>query len=415
MKRFLSGRQSLILLGLWLAFLVSFIARLAWSSIMPLANTSLCFTPEQGSSYITAFYLGYVITVLPGGLLSDKFGYRKILLGSLLGMAVFTGLMSLVQTYWFGFLLRFLLGVSAGPVQSSCLSAISEHFSENQRGTATGIFMTSTSLGISIVNLYAPTLSTSFGWTSVFLATAAIPVFVCVYCSFVVRGTGEHSTASAAASNVDQKAIRISSAASQNTLSVGETLLQLCRNKNIMLLCVAGLFATGATWGITNWTNLFMVNNVGITPVQAGSVMVIYGIAAFISKPTIGIISDKIKLSKNVTAAICLFLLAPFIIFFALSSNLSILYVTGPLLGIGAFMYSPLTNALSIQLAPTGRKATTAGFVNLFNQIGSLASPLLLGRVLSATGSYQSALMVISVFPVISTIALLFIRLKKQQ
>lgn len=78
-------RQFLVLAGIWFSFLISFITRLSWSTIMPSAIDSLHFTVQQGSSYLTAFYIGYAITVLPGGMLADKFGYRKLLLAAVLG------------------------------------------------------------------------------------------------------------------------------------------------------------------------------------------------------------------------------------------------------------------------------------------------------------------------------------------
>ena len=79
---------------------------------------------------------------------------------------------------------------------------------------------------------------------------------------------------------------------------------------------------------------------------------------------------------------------------------------------LGAFMHSALTNALVVQSAAPHLRGTTAGFVNLFNQIGALLAPLLLGNVLVMTGSYQMSLMSIAIAPIIGACALFFIRLK---
>ena len=103
----------------------------------------------------------------------------------------------------------------------------------------------------------------------------------------------------------------------------------------------------------------------------------------------------------------------PALLLFANTVNPSMLYVTGTLLGVGAFMYSAVTNALVIQVAHPDMRATTAGFVNMFNQIGALSAPMFLGGVLKATGNYSEALMIIAVFPLISCVALLFKKLKK--
>ena len=386
-----------MLASLWLAYLLSFVARLVWSSVMSIANEDLGFTVIQGSSYITAFYIGYAITALPGGILSDKIGYRKTILLSLAGVTVGTALMGTVTDYYVGFAFRFILGLFSGPLNACCLSAIADVFSERQRGTATGLLMTCTSLGISVVNLYAPSLATNYGWQVAMFATAVIPLAILVLCFFTLRGA-------AGSGDSGEKA------KAQPSMSVGEALSTIVKTRNVWLMSIVGLCATGATWGVTNWANLFMTQNVGVSAVTAGSIVAIYGAAAFISKPLIGIISDHLNVKKNVIAAVCLFLFAPALIAFANTSSESLLYVTGTVTGVTAFVYSPLTNALAVSVAPAGCRGTSAGFVNLFNQIGSLSAPMILGGVLQATGSYQTAMMSIAVLPVVAAAVLLLVK-----
>lgn len=392
-----SGKQWVVLASLWLAYLLSFVARLVWSSVMSIANEDLGFTVIQGSSYITAFYIGYAITALPGGILSDKIGYRKTILLSLAGVTVGTALMGTVTDYYVGFAFRFILGLFSGPLNACCLSAIADVFSERQRGTATGLLMSCTSLGISVVNLYAPSLATNYGWQVAMFATAVIPLAILVLCFFTLRGA-------AGSGDSGEKA------KAQPSMSVGEALSTIVKTRNVWLMSIVGLCATGATWGVTNWANLFMTQNVGVSAVTAGSIVAIYGAAAFISKPLIGIISDHLNVKKNVIAAVCLFLFAPALIAFANTSSESLLYVTGTVTGVTAFVYSPLTNALAVSVAPAGCRGTSAGFVNLFNQIGSLSAPMILGGVLQATGSYQTAMMSIAVLPVVAAAVLLLVK-----
>ena len=129
-------------------------------------------------------------------------------------------------------------------------------------------------------------------------------------------------------------------------------------------------------------------------------------------KPTIGILSDILPIKKNHLVALVMFLFAPALILFASTTNPDMLFITGTILGVGAFMHSALTNALVIQSAAPHLRGTTAGFVNLFNQIGVMLAPMILGSMLTATGSYQSALMTLAIAPVIGAIALFFVRLK---
>ena len=376
--------------------------RLSWASLMPIVNEALSFTPQMGTAYLSAFYMGYAIMVLPGGILADRIGYRYTILVSLLAMAVITALMSTIDNYTYGWVLRFLLGIVSGPVQASCLSAIGDYFGPNQRGAAVGIFMSRTSLWID----YCKPLCTicgksNYGWQNAFLLTAVLPILVFILSYFTVRKPSAEILA--------QREAEVSAASAHigEKTSLKENLLHVLKNRNICCLAFAGFFATGATWAVAQWSNLYMVKQLGVNAIYAGHVMSAFGLAALIAKPTIGILSDILPIKKNHLVALVMFLFAPALILFASTTNPDMLFITGPILGIGAFMHSALTNALVIQSCSTSfTRVQLQAFVNLFNQIGVMLAPMILGSMLTATGSYQSALMTLAIAPVIGAIAL---------
>ena len=402
-----SRTQILILVSVWLTFLISFVMRLSWASLMPIVNEALNFTPQMGTTYLSAFYMGYAIMVLPGGILADRIGYRYTILVSLLAMAVITALMSTIDNYTYGWVLRFLLGIVSGPVQASCLSAIGDYFGPNQRGAAVGIFMSCTSLGVATVNLYAPYVATNYGWQNAFLLTALLPVLIFILSYFTVRKPSAEILAQREA-EAHVEAVPVG-----NKPSIKENLIHVLKNRNIRCLAFAGFFATGATWAVAQWSNLYMVKQLGVNAIYAGHVMSAFGLAALIAKPTIGILSDILPIKKNHLTALVMFLFGPALILFASTTNPDMLFITGPILGIGAFMHSALTNALVVQSAEPHLRGTTAGFVNLFNQISVMLETMISCSMLTATGSYKSALMTLAIAPVIGAIALFFVRLKK--
>ena len=71
-----SRTQILILLSVWLTFLLSFVMRLSWASVMPILNEALHFTAKMGSQHISAFYFGYFIIPIPAGILMKKLSYK---------------------------------------------------------------------------------------------------------------------------------------------------------------------------------------------------------------------------------------------------------------------------------------------------------------------------------------------------
>jgi len=397
-----TAKQCFIIAGIWLAFLISFITRLCWSTIMPTAIDALHFTVQQGNSYVTAFYIGYAISVLPGGMLADKFGYKKMLLMSVLGNLVVMSIMVFMNGYLMGLGLRFLLGLVSGPDLSACLGIITEWFDGKKRATATGIFNTCTSFGLTVINIYAPTVMVNYGWRAVMALTAVFPLIAFIFAWFALRGNPPFP---------QQFGIKKSS----GKVSEKSALLKLkdaINNRSVWMLAITGLFATGAKWGVTNWANLFIVKSLKFSVVTAGTAMSIFGITSLISMIIAGWISDHSKLPRRTWAAIFMAIFTPTIIGFALMphGNLELLYFWTGAMGVGAFMFSTITNNLSVEIAPPDQRGTVSGFINAFNQSGSFLAPIILGQILASTNNYVTAYLIISVFPLFAVIALMFVR-----
>ncbi|MFC6259857.1 MFS transporter [Levilactobacillus fujinensis] len=397
-----TGRQIMVLAGIWLAFLISFITRLSWATIMPSAIDSLHFTVQQGNSYLTAFYIGYAITVLPGGMLADKFGYKKLLLAAVTGNLIVMIAMVFMHGYWDGLALRFILGLVSGPDLSACLGIITEWFDGKKRATATGIFNTCTSFGLTVINLYAPTVMVRYGWRAALGVTAFFPLAALIFSYFALKGNPPFP---------QQFGIKEANGKVEQESSMAR-LRKAINNRSVWMLAITGLFATGAKWGVTNWANLFIVKSLKFSLVTAGTAMSIFGITSVISMIVAGWISDHSKLSRHIWAAIFMAIFTPTIVGFALTpqGNLAMLYFWTGAMGVGAFMFSTITNNLSVEVAPADQRGTVSGFINVFNQVGSFLAPVLLGQLLASTGSYVTSYLTIAAFPIIAVVALLFVR-----
>lgn len=399
-----TGKQWFVLIGLWLAFLVSFITRLSWSSLMPIVNKSLHFTVAQGTSYVTWFYIGYTITVLPGGILADKLGYRKMVLFSVMGNFIFMALMCFMQGYWSGLVIRFLLGVASGPDLAACMGLLTDWFSEKDRATANGLFNTCTSFGLTIVNAYAPAVASTHGWRMAMVITAILPLIVYIFAFFALRGKAPYAVVKTPAQKSKHKG------------SVWTMIRKVATNRNILLLSAVGLLTNGAKWGVTNWMNLFIVSHLGYTATQAGAVMAWYGVASLLAMLFSGWLADHVKMARGKLAAWLMLIFTPALIGLAYcpTHNMGALYFWTILVGVGSFGYSTIVNLLDAEVVPPELKSTGVGFVNIFNQAGSFLAPMMLGAVLSASGSYVTSFLVCSILPFLGFIACLFIKENKE-
>ena len=117
-------------------YLMGFLSRFAWPPLVPVAVPALGFSMTEAGMYMTAFYLGYISTQIPGGMLGDRFGVRPVMVAALLIQAAASGGLGFIHDFHPGFLLRVLSGLSAGAVYAVCFKVMVRWFSVAQRGPA---------------------------------------------------------------------------------------------------------------------------------------------------------------------------------------------------------------------------------------------------------------------------------------
>ena len=142
------GYRWIILLLTVGSFLFTFITRFAWPPLIPVVGPVLGMKMTQAGAYMSAFYMGYVITQIPAGVLADRFGVRVILGASLIIEGLSTFAMGSITTFDTGFWLRIVTGLGAGAVFGACARALMEWFPARERGTAFGIMLAAPSGGI---------------------------------------------------------------------------------------------------------------------------------------------------------------------------------------------------------------------------------------------------------------------------
>jgi len=380
--------QIMVLLILWSAFLFSFVDRLAWAPVIPLAAKALSLNAREAGSYMSAFYFGYILTQLPGGYLADRFGYRKILLCSFFIMGFFTMLMGTVSNFWQGFFYRIFAGMGSGAIFSACVKGIFDWFSEKNRYTAMGFFMTASSVGVFLVNIIVPTVAKFYGWNASFYAAGLLPIITLFFAYFFLRENSILNDTRSIASFVNDVKL-------------------LLKNKEFMLTGLAGFFAMWATWGTATWANSYLNRGLGLTLVQAGFFMSAFGITALICKPIAGILTDITGWKKKNILFFMLILFFIFLVIFGMNRSVFALYFLAPILGILAFVYSPVMNTFVGELVDKRNIGVAMGLINAIWQLGSLISPLAVGFVLDLTHSYLYAFLTLGSGPLLGAIIML--------
>ncbi|TBR71271.1 MAG: MFS transporter [Nevskiaceae bacterium] len=384
-------RRWLILFVVWGSFLLSYIDRVAWSSVAAPVGQSLGIAVGMLGAFVTAFYIGYVIANIVGGLVTDSLGGRKTLTFALIPLGIATFFFGNTQSLSTGVWIQLAMGLFAGADYSAGVKILTAWFGKD-RGRAMGIYTTGTSLGVVIANAIVPSISASYGWEAAFRLLGII-----TFCWAIVTFVTIRETPSLAV----QDRIRKSD------------FLAVLKNRNLIWLAIAGCGALWGTVGFGAWGNALMTKQYGISPVTAGSIIACFGVGAVIAKPTLGWLSDFRKGKRKEFAIGCLVCFAFLLFVFGHASTVTQFYVVAPLLGAAAFGYTPLLVAQVTEVVEEKFVGAAAGLTNAVWQMGSAAAPLFVGRVYGQTRSFELALVVLACGPLIGAVTLAFVASRK--
>ncbi|HEX2904357.1 MAG TPA: MFS transporter [Jatrophihabitans sp.] len=125
---------------------------------------------------VDSYSLVFAGLLIPFGVLGDRIGRKRILLGGLLMFGAMSALTAFAQNPTELIIFRGLMGIGAAAVQPQTLSIIQNVFEPEERGKAIGIWAGAAGLGIAIGPLAGGALLKYFWWGSVFLVNVPLVV-----------------------------------------------------------------------------------------------------------------------------------------------------------------------------------------------------------------------------------------------
>ncbi|MEU4579352.1 MFS transporter [Nonomuraea sp. ATR24] len=184
-----------LLAGVWV---IDYVDRVMMAVALPFIGAEFALTKTEQGWLITVFSLVYLLCQIPGGMLADRFGARRLLVASLLLWSAFTALTGLAWGLAALLVIRALFGVGQGLFPGASFKAIAERTTPERRATAAGAMLASNVLGGGLAPLIAAPLLLVFGWRDTFLVAAVAGVAIGVLLwSLLPRALPAHLTGAA--------------------------------------------------------------------------------------------------------------------------------------------------------------------------------------------------------------------------
>ncbi len=404
--------QYLSLAAVTLAFTFTFLSRYIWSPLMADVSNEFGINATQAGLYMSAFFAGYLVTQIPGGIMADKYQPKYILIACTVLGGVMTAAMSFITSHQMGLVIRVITGVSSGCVMAQCSKVVATTFAPKDRASAMGVVLASPPFGITLAQSIGAPLNQAVGWRNTFLLVAAIAAVIVVLLVVFVKPI-ERKNAVVKSPAAKNPAVAQAAATSGGQAGLLEGLIGFFTNKQQLLLGVSGFMFMFVTVGFATWTNRY-AQSLGFTPVQGGMIITCYSIAGIIASCLSGSIAAKCRMSHRNFLIVTLAAMGVMTVLFSMQRGYVGLIAVGCV--YGAISYLPSTHYTTSAMILAGERytATAASTQNLLFQLASLIMPIIVGRAIDITGNYSFVWYIFLGCSVIAAVFAFFVKNDRQ-
>jgi len=376
----------LILILSVLSFVLTFLCRFSWPPLIPVIVPVIHMNMSQAGAYMSAFYIGYVITQIPAGILADRFGVRAVLGVNLIIVGIGQYLMGNISSFQGGFWLRVIIGLGAGAMMACCVRAVMEWFAPRDRGMAFGILLAGPTLGLLAANYSVPALNAAFEWRTTYhiIGIAVVIVGILVYAL-----------------------IKASETKQAQSLFGGVS--AFFTNRDLVLLGFGGFCLIWMEIGFAAFANTFIRKQLNFSLKEAGLVLVAYSIGGVLASPVSGWVSDLIGHRKQIVMVAYAFALV-FTIAFGYQTSLQMLLVIGFIYGFVSYFANPHLSLMIAEIAGKDRSATATGISNVMFQVAAILSPFALGVSIDMTHAFKTIWYILALGPLVGIIVVGIVR-----
>ena len=367
-----------------LCYLVAWLDRMAINMTIQDMAKDLSIGPERIGWVLSAFFAGYALFQIPGGLLADRIGARMVILLALAWWSLFTAFTGMATTFGMMLAVRFLFGIGEGIFPASVWKVIGAWFTKKNRATANALIISSIALGPALTPLIlAPVLAT-YGWRTCFYVLGCLGLACWVICHRVIYNSVREHPASSPEEIAEFEQDQKSDLANQESTLQKGSFGDLLKTPIVWVLFSIGLVCNIAMYGWLNWlpSYLLQAKKLDLKGMAfAASIPFMFGAIGCMSA---GFISDRwFRGRRRLLVLLCMGTGLVSLYLFTRVENMNTAMVMQCLAGFSLFMASGALWALPMIFLPPSLMGSGSGFINTGGQIGGFLSNIIIGYYIS--------------------------------
>jgi MFS transporter, ACS family, D-galactonate transporter len=356
-------------------------------------------TDIQRGDLSSAFFWSYAFLQVPIGALTDRFGVKYPFAISFLIWSLVSASTGWATTLWQLFAFRVMLGVGEAIITPGSLRWIRLHIPERQRGLAIGLFFAGAKLGPAIGAYSAAILIEKYGWREMFMILGLGSLVWLVPWLL-------------AAKDDDRE---IETAALKNSATAQVSFWAVFKTPAIYGIIIGTFAYNYFNYFCMTWLPAYFIENWKLTKADMGlftafsfsGMAVVAILAGAVADRLIAKGWDVIKVRKGFTIAGLAVASTEVIGVMSGSRDIALTFAIISLTGLG--LATANYWALTQSLMPGAAIGRITGVQNFASNISGIAAPIVTGRLIALTGSYEAPMQAILVILACGIAAYIFL------
>ena len=403
-----------ILSLLTIGTMINYLDRTVLGIAAPSLRGELAIDAATMGIVFSAFSWTYAAMQIPGGIFLDRFGTRLTYFLSLIFWSLSTLLHGVATNLASLLTFRFALGVSEAPCFPTNSRVVATWFPQQERAFATGVYTVGEYVGLAFLSPLLFWIMGAFGWRALFFVVGIAGVLFGLFWWASYREPHESKTVNQAELDYIVAGGGIVTHKTARTKFEWRLVGKLLRFRQLVGICI-GQFAGNSTLVFfLTWFPTYLATERHMGWLKIGFFTVLPFIAASVGVLFGGWLSDWL-LRRGRSANIARKL--PIITGLLLASVIvTANYVDSDYMVIGILSLAFFAQGMAAlgwtlvsDIAPKGLLGLTGGIFNFAANLAGIITPLVIGFIVAATGSFVGALMFIAVIALIGAFSYIFV------
>ena len=263
---------------------------------------ALDFKAVEMGYILSAFAIAYVIGQIPGGVLLDRFGSRRVYVLALVLWSFFTLIQgfagifhgAMAVTALFG--MRFMVGLASAPAVPANARIVANWFPAYERGTATAIFNSTQYFALVAFAPLMGWLVHTFSWPATFYVMGGLGLVAALVFARFVQSPKKHPLINAAEYAVIERGGALVDIEDRATLGganfTWQNVKQVLANRMLIGIYIGQYCVNVLTYFFTTWFPIYLVQQRHMSILQAGLYTAVPAICGFVGGVLGGVVSD---------------------------------------------------------------------------------------------------------------------------